>query len=113
MHPRIIKPAHATSSGPSVESRELIPLIERIFVAIEDIRAQLSGKRKEFLTTEEVAEATGRSEYTIRRWIAEKRLEAVRVPGGGPRGRLLIARSEFEKLVASGVGARIPATSLD
>jgi excisionase family DNA binding protein len=73
-------------------SAPLLPLIERIFSELEGIRELLSGRRKDLYTTAEVAEATGRSEYTVRRWIAEGLVEAIRVEGTGPRGRLLVPR---------------------
>ena len=73
----------------------------------------LTGRRKENFVVEEVAELTGRSEYTIRRWITEGKLKAVRIAEGGPRGRLLIPRAELDRLVACGRGADIPATALD
>ncbi len=73
----------------------------------------LGSRRKESYVVEEVAELTGRSEYTIRRWITEGKLKAVRITEGGPRGRLLIPRSELDRLVACGRGAEVPATALN
>ena len=48
------------------------------------------GAQVKFLTTEEVAEMTRRSIFTVRRWIREGRLKAVKVGG-----RLLIEESSF------------------
>src|SRR4051794_16259697 len=48
----------------------LLPVVHQILRELEDIRRMLDAKRKDLLTTKEVAHATGRSEYTIRRWIA-------------------------------------------
>jgi excisionase family DNA binding protein len=80
---------------------------------LDSLRELLAQRRKENIVVEEVAELTGRSEYTIRRWITEGKLKAVRIAEGGPRGRLLIPRSELDRLVAHGRGAKIPATALD
>ena len=80
---------------------------------LDFLRELLAGHRKETFVVEEVAELTGRSEYTIRRWITEGKLKAVRIAEGGPRGRLLIPRGELDKLVARGRGSEIPATALD
>jgi excisionase family DNA binding protein len=74
---------------------------------LDRLRELLAGRRKENFVVEEVAELTGRSEYTIRRWITEGKLKAVRINEGGPRGRLLIPRSELDKLVAAGRGSEI------
>ena len=55
---------------------------------------------------------TGRSCYTVRRWITEKKLTAIRLRDGGPRGKLLIPRSEIERLIAAGRGAEVPGAAL-
>jgi excisionase family DNA binding protein len=94
-------------------SMKLLPLIQRILDDLEDIRSLLCGQRKDYLTTHEVASATGRSEYTVRRWISEGRLEAIRVSGTGPRGRLLVPRGEMQKLVNQGLGAQLSAAEID
>jgi excisionase family DNA binding protein len=53
---------------------------------------------------EEVARLVGRSAYTVRRWIAEHRINASRIADTGPRGRLLIPREEVGKLISEGKG---------
>jgi excisionase family DNA binding protein len=77
------------------------------------IRELLSARRKDTFTVGELAGLTGRSSYTVRRWIAEGRLSAIRIAEGGPRGRLLIPRAELERLISTGQGGRIPESALD
>jgi excisionase family DNA binding protein len=85
----------------------LAPLISTLEAKIETLHALLTRKRKDHFVVEEVAKLTGRSPFTIRRWIKENKLQAIRLQGGGPRGRLLIARSELEKLIAAGSGKSV------
>ena len=63
--------------------------------AVDDIRRQLGGKMKSHLIVEEVAEVTGKSPYTIREYIRQGRIRAIRVAGTGPRGRLLVPRRSW------------------
>lgn len=91
---------------------EVLPLIPLILAGVGDIRMQLSGLRKSHHTVEEVAEATGRAPYTVRTWIKEERIRAIRVPGTGPKGRLLIPHEELEKLVAAGLASRLSAAAV-
>jgi excisionase family DNA binding protein len=122
---------HSIGSGPT---SAFDPLLERIYgkiEALETIVAELSThrlvsmeekldglrdllarRRKDHFTVEEVAELTGRSAYTIRRWISLGKLKAHRISEGGPRGRLLIAATELERLVPAGRGAKIPESAL-
>ena len=82
-----------------------LPAVE---MQLDGLRDLLANRRKDHLSVEEVAELTGRSAYTVRRWISESRLKAIRIEGTGPKGRLLIRRAEFERLIAAGLGNRIP-----
>ncbi len=82
-----------------------IPSLEK---KLEALRELLTSRRKEHLVVEEVADLTGRSAYTIRRWISDGKLKAIRLRDGGPRGKLLVPRSELERLVATGKGANVP-----
>ena len=74
---------------------------------VDALARDLSGKVKSHLTVDEIAELTGRSPYTVRRWITTGVIEATRIDAGGPRGRLLIARSELDKLVDAGKGGSL------
>jgi len=95
----------AKSRGPTLdrltafESDELIGILQSIDAKLNDIQAQLSPVSKPLNTVEEVGEITGRSPYTVRRWVKEGRIRAIRVEGSGPRGRLLIPREELQKLL--------------
>ncbi len=80
------------------------PTLER---KLDGLHELLSGRRKEHYVVEEVAAMTGRSEYTVRRWVSQGQLRAIRISEGGPRGRLLIPRAEIERLVAAAKGGKI------
>jgi excisionase family DNA binding protein len=79
---------------------------------LTDLQELLSSRRKKNFTVGEVAELTGRSAYTIRRWVAHGKLKAIRLRDGGPRGKLIIARTEFERLIAAGKDADVPGAVL-
>jgi excisionase family DNA binding protein len=82
-------------------------LLRPVRTELELIRAAIESRRKAHLTVEEVAELTGRSAYTVRRWISEKKIKAIRISGTEPKGRLLIPREEVDALVGSGLGAQV------
>jgi excisionase family DNA binding protein len=84
------------------------PVLEQILSGLRDIRALLSAARKEYYTAEEIAQLTGRTPYTVRRWVKQGRIAATRVSGTGPRGRLLIAREQVQRLIEEGRGAGVP-----
>jgi excisionase family DNA binding protein len=86
------------------DPNQLTTFLSRMCATLDDIRAHLAGGKKGFHTVGEIAQLTGRSAYTVRRWIAEGRLTATRVRGTGPRGRLLIAHDQLERLIDPGVG---------
>jgi excisionase family DNA binding protein len=84
-------------------------VLAEILDGLRDLREQLAGVRKEWYTVEEVAELTGRSAYTVRRWAKAGLIQATRVSGTGPRGRLLVGHDEVRKLIAAGLGGEVPA----
>lgn len=79
--------------------------------AVREIHRLLGERQKSHLTVEEFAEQTGRKPYTVRDWIKNRRIEAIRVAGTGPKGRLLIPREELQKLIECAMGGRVPATA--
>lgn len=90
----------------------LLALLLQLNDKVDDVRGQLAEHHKDFHTVEELAKLTGRTPYTIRRWISEQKVTAIRIAEGGPRGRLLIPHAELERLVAAGQGGNIPAPAL-
>jgi excisionase family DNA binding protein len=86
-----------------------IPALE---AKLQDVSESIAGRRKEHYTIDEVAQLTGRAPYTVRRWVSEGKLRASRLRDGGPRGRLLVARAELDRLVADGKGAEVPEITL-
>jgi excisionase family DNA binding protein len=100
--------APAAAMLPGNQLTELVNLVQSLAVQLADIRDTLAAKRKPQYTVDEVADLTGRSAYTVRRWISEGRLKAIRISGTGPKGRLRIAREEIDRLIATGLGANVP-----
>jgi excisionase family DNA binding protein len=98
--------------GPA-DFAEQAKLLPAILEAVVEVRELIAGRRKDLLTIEEVAEATGRSAYTVRQWVKQKRVNAIRVSGTGPRGRLLVPRDELRKLIDSGRGSQIDSLRVD
>jgi excisionase family DNA binding protein len=92
---------------------DVLRLLHELKGGLDEIRATLQARRKDNYTVEEVAGFTGRTPYTVRRWITEKRIKAIRIFGTGPKGRLLIPRKELDALIASGLGARIPESAAE
>jgi excisionase family DNA binding protein len=102
------RPTGARPGGAGADRvEELLGLLPRILADVGELREIMTGRMKSHLTVEEVADRTGRSPYTVRRWVAEGVISAVRVEGTGPRGRLLVPCSELRKLVAAGRGSRL------
>jgi len=91
-----------------LQTSRIVPVLAQILDDLRDIREMLSGLRKEWYTIEEVAELTGRTAYTIRRWVKEGRITATRVSGTGPRGRLLVGWDQLRQLIGAGMGGEVP-----
>jgi excisionase family DNA binding protein len=88
---------------------DLDQIIRDIWTALEDIRSLVSDSKKSHYTVRDIARLTGRSDYTVRRWITAGQLRADRVAGTGPKGRLLIPHEQLSRLIATGRGAVIDA----
>jgi excisionase family DNA binding protein len=93
---------------PDGSADRLALVLAEILAGVRDIRETIAGLRKDWYTVGEVSELTGRTAYTVRRWIATGRLRASRVSGTGPKGRLLIGREELQGLIAAGLGGDVP-----
>jgi hypothetical protein len=81
----------------------IISRLDELRKDIAEIRERVNGTR-EFYTVEQFANCTGRAPFTVRRWIKNKLINAERVVGTGPKGRLLIPGSELGRILRSGRG---------
>jgi excisionase family DNA binding protein len=81
---------------------EVAVALNNIFRILSQIQASIAGQQKPWLTVNEVAQYTGRTAFTIRRWISNGLIEAKRLPGAGQRGRFLIASDELTRLLSNG-----------
>jgi len=89
---------------------EMAQLLRRLVSSVDDLRARIEGTTKQLYTISEVARLTGRSAFTVRRWISEGRLVATRVAGTGARGRLLVPSGQLLRLLPQGLGGDLPPT---
>lgn len=87
---------------------QTVAKLPKFEATLDEIRDRLTRSVKPFLTVDEVAEISGRAPFTVRRWIKEGLISAQRIKEGGPRGRLLIARDQIDKLLHRGHGAAVP-----
>ena len=80
---------------------ELKQLVHEVSGLRYDLKATLTPKwkTKPFYTVQELAKHLGRSPYTIRRWIREGKIGAVKLNSGGPRDPYLIEHREVEELI--------------
>lgn len=87
---------------------EIVRMLHELKCGLDEVQRTLRSRQKSHYTVEEVARFTARAPYTVRRWIAEGRIKAIRVSGSGPKGRLLIARDQLDVLIGSALGGEIP-----
>lgn len=97
---------------PAVTPGVVDPNLAQILTELRALRERVQGTRELLLTIGEVARLTGRGPYTGRRWVEEGRLRATRLQGTGPRGRLLVAREELDRLLADGLAGRVQDAAL-
>lgn len=91
---------------------DLVQMMHGLCETVNEIKAKLDGGVKEYYTVEEIARFTNRAPYTVREWIKGGRIKAERVVGSGPKGRLLIARTELTKLIAAGKNPNVPGVAV-
>jgi hypothetical protein len=108
MHQQLSPLARQTSNPVDPTVADVLTMLRDLDAKVEDLRSLLAQRRKENYTIEEFAQFAGRSPYTARRWVSEGKIEAIRVQGTGPRGRLLIPRRELDRLIRLGKGEKIP-----
>lgn len=82
---------------------QIFGLLRQLKLAIDDIRERMAGQKKSHYTIDEVARLTGRCPYTVRRWVSEGRIQATRIQGTGPRGRLLVSQEQLDRLITQGL----------
>jgi excisionase family DNA binding protein len=98
----------SSSTAQVAEPVDLAAAVTVILSDLREIKAVISGRIKAHYTIEEVAQMVGRSAFTVRRWVSEKRITATRVSGTGPKGKLLISREQLATLIDLGSGGNIP-----
>ena len=106
-HELSVSPAQALSLEP-IDPRRIGMMLTQILSDLDAIKHTLSGAHKSHYTVDEVARLVGRSAYTVRRWITDKRISATRIDGTGPKGRLLVAHEQLSQLIHLGMGDSIP-----
>ncbi len=87
----------------SDDAESLIRQIPALLHTLQAVQQLLEGKQKIFFSVEEFAGLVCRAPFTVRTWVKLGRIEATRVAGTGPRGRLLIGRDPLHKVVEGGL----------
>lgn len=90
------------ADAPPADLAALHAVLALIGRKVDELVEHARGKAKPLLTVEEVAAEVGRAPYTVRTWINNGRLNATRVHGTGPRGRLLVKREDLDDLLTGG-----------
>jgi len=81
--------------------RAVLLLTEEIIELKKTLRSSPGKdfKSKPYYTVKDLAKRLGRSPYTIRRWIRDGKIEAIKLNSGGPRDPYLIDCREVEELL--------------
>jgi excisionase family DNA binding protein len=78
--------------------RDIQDKAEEILDRLKAIQDRCTLRRKDFYDVEEIAQYVGRSAYTVRKWIREGKMNAIRVTGTGEHGRLFVPYGEVQRL---------------
>lgn len=85
--------------GSSSSMQEVLHSLRTLDEKLDEVLDLVGQHQKKHLTVEEFACAVSRAPLTVRRWIKEGRINAIRVSGSGAHGRLLIDRAELNRLI--------------
>jgi len=99
--PHPVDPANSWSPWSATSSRRW-ELRTRSKTAFADLRAEIAASASPTSRSTEVAELTGRAPYTVRAWIKDGLISAIRIHGTGPKGRLLVPREELQSSSIAG-----------
>jgi hypothetical protein len=77
------------------------------------IRQRIRDHAKDYYSPEEFGRLANRGIGTVRGWISRRQIEAVRVAGKGPHGKLMIPGRELEKLFLGGLHVYVPPEVID
>ena len=73
---------------------------EEILARLRALQGHSTLPHKDYYSVDEVAQYVHRSPYTVRRWILDGKMKAVRVAGSNSHGRKLIPHAELSRLFA-------------
>ncbi|MFH5804462.1 helix-turn-helix domain-containing protein [Alienimonas sp. DA493] len=97
-------PSPSTAEIPPVDIAAMWAVVHAMDRKLDEVIEFTRGKvKKPLLTVDDVAAEVGRAPYTVRSWINNGRLNATRVSGTGPRGRLLVRREDLDELISAGL----------
>ena len=65
--------------SPQIRVEQLLGMIPAMVKDVGEIRRLLSDRRKDYYTIDEFAEIVRRAPYTIRTWVKDGRVGAIRV----------------------------------
>ncbi len=98
--------SHAGSPMPEESNTEIITRLDRLDERMAKLCDLLSQQRtiKDWYTTAEVGAITGKSEYTVREWCRQRRVQAKKRPcGRGKSKEWVLSHAELERLRNEGL----------